>query len=66
MRPLRPRRLGETAVDEDDLPVDPAAGSGQERDGLGDVLGLPEPLQRDGAGEPGHLFKRQVGPLAGE
>src|ERR1019366_3837013 len=42
--------LRDAAVSEDDLAVDPAGGPGEERDGLGDVAGLGEALQRGGLG----------------
>src|ERR1039457_3102551 len=44
-------RLGEAAVGEDDLAVDPAGGAGEEGDGLGDVLGLAEALEGGGLGQ---------------
>jgi hypothetical protein len=44
-------RVGDAAVDVEDLAVDPARGAGQERYRLGDVVGRAEPLGRRHAGE---------------
>ncbi len=41
--------ITDAAVGVDDLAVDPAGRAGQEGDGLGDVVGLAEPLQRRAA-----------------
>src|SRR4029453_328574 len=64
----RGRALGEAAVGAQHLPVDPAAaGAGQERDRVRDVLGLAQTLERSQLAElidlgVGLAFEKELGP----